>query len=373
MKDFSEAKIAIVADWLTDPGGAEKVVYAFHRMFPDAPIFTSIFDADRMKAFEGADVRTSFLQNWPMSKRKHQLYLRWMPTAFEQFDLSEYDIVLSSAHSCAKGVITRPQTMHVCYCHSPMRYVWDDCHRYINDYPWPKIVKMAAPYLLHNIRMWDRLAADRVDYFISNSDFIGERIKKYYKAESETVYPIVETEDFYLSAETESFYLAVGRLIPYKRFDLIVEAFNHLGKPLKIVGRGPEAKKLKRIAGKNIEFLDFVSDEKLRELLSTCKGFVFPQLEDFGIAPVEAMASGRPVIAYNQGGALETVKDGVSGMFFKEQTVESLVRAVLAFEKKNFDSKKVAESVADFGRVRFEKEMKGFLEKKWKEFNRRMT
>ncbi len=364
-------KIALVADWLTDPGGAEKVVHAFSRMFPDAPIFTSVYDKNRLPMFADCDVRTSFIQKFPGAKKHHQWYLKWMPVAFEQFDLSEFDIVLSSAHSCAKGVITKPETMHVSYCHTPMRYVWDDCHRYLRDYPWPSVVKRVAPYLLHEIRLWDRLAADRVDYFISNSDYIGERISKYYKAKSETIYPIVETEDFYLSSERENFYLAVGRLIPYKRFDLIVEAFNHLGRPLKIVGRGPEMKRLKRMAKGNVEFLDFVSDEELRRLYSACRAFIFPQIEDFGIAPVEAMASGRPVIAYAEGGALETVKDGKSGIFFRTQSADALLKAVLRFEKKRFSGKKIVESVADFGRDRFEREIKGFLRRKWRSFARR--
>lgn len=367
---MEEAKIAIVADWLTDPGGAEKVVLAMHRMFPEAPIYTSIYNKANLPQFEDADVRTSFLQKALFAKKHHQWYLKWMPMAFEQFDLSEYDIVLSSCHSCAKGVITKPSTMHVSYCHTPMRYVWDDCHRYVKDYPWPRIVKKVAPYILSKIRLWDRLAADRVDHFISNSDYIGERIKKYYKSDSKTIYPIVETDDFYMSAETEPFYLAVGRLIPYKKFDLIVEAFNHLGLPLKIVGRGPEMKRLKKAARSNIEFLDYVSDEELRQLYSTCKAFVFPQIEDFGIAPVEAMASGRPVVAYAEGGALETVKDGVSGVFFKTQNAEALIRAVMKADKKKWNSKKIVDSVADFGRKRFEKELEGFIKRKWKAFKK---
>ena len=178
---MEEAKVAIVCDWLTDPGGAEKVVLAMHRMFPDAPIYTSVYNEKNFPQLMDADVRTSFLQKAIGAKKHHQWYLKWMPMAFEQFDLSEYDIVLSSCHSCAKGVITKPTTMHVSYCHTPMRYVWDDCHRYIRDYPWPRFVKQIAPYFLSKIRLWDRLAADRVDYFISNSDYIGERIKKYYR------------------------------------------------------------------------------------------------------------------------------------------------------------------------------------------------
>jgi len=367
---MSGTKIAIVADWLTDAGGAEKVVMAMHKIFPDAPIFTSIYNDKNLPEFNEADVRTSFLQKWPMAKRKHQWYLRWMPMAFEQFDLSDYDIVLSSSHSCAKGVITKPETMHVCYCHTPMRYVWDDCHRYIREYPWPKAVKTIAPYVLHQIRLWDRLAAERVDYFISNSDYIGDRIRKYYKKDSKTIYPPVDTDGFYTSKDTSNFYLAVGRLIPYKRFDIIVEAFNHLGLPLKIAGNGPEVGRLKRMAKDNIEFLGYVKDEQLRELYAKCKAFVFPQIEDFGIAPVEAMASGRPVIAYGEGGALETIKDGISGIFFKTQTAEALIRAVQKFNERRFDGFKVKESVADFSQKRFEKELLSFIEKKWSDFRK---
>ncbi|MFA6527937.1 MAG: glycosyltransferase [Candidatus Gracilibacteria bacterium] len=363
-------KVAIIADWLTDSGGAEKVVFAMHKMFPNAPIFTSVYNEKSLPEFKDADVKTSFLQKWPMAKKKHQWYLKWMPMAFEQFDLGEYDIVLSSSHSCAKGVITKPETMHICYCHTPMRYVWDDCHRYIREYPWPKAIKSIAPYVLHDIRLWDRLAAERVDYFISNSNYIGERIKKYYRKDSKTIYPPVDTEGFYESKDVSPFYLAVGRLIPYKRFDIIVEAFNHLGFPLKIAGNGPEMKRLKRIANDNIEFLGYVKDEELRELYSKCKAFIFPQVEDFGIAPVEAMASGRPVIAYAEGGALETVSDGVSGMFFKTQSAEALIKAVLKFKERKFDSFKIKESVKDFSQQRFENDLKGFIKKKWSEFHK---
>lgn len=361
---MEELKIALVADWLTDQGGAEKVVYALHKIFPSAPIYTSIYNEKNLPQFGEADIRTSFLQKWPFAKKKHQLFLKWMPVAFEQFDLSEFDVIISSSHSCAKGVITKPDAVHICYCHTPMRYVWDDCHRYLKDYPWPSSVKKVAPYLLHHLRLWDRLAADRVDYFISNSNYIGERIKKYYKKDSKTIYPPIDLSGFKVAEGEGSYYLAVGRLIPYKRFDLTVDAFNHLGFPLKVVGDGPEMKRLRRMARSNVEFLGFVSDEKLKELYAGCKAFIFPQVEDFGIAPLEAMACGRPVIAYAEGGALETVKDGVSGVFFNTQTTDALVKAVLKFEKKKFDKNEVAKSVADFGIERFEKEIRGFVDRK---------
>ncbi|EKD48190.1 MAG: hypothetical protein ACD_65C00076G0001 [uncultured bacterium] len=361
---MDDLKIALVADWLTDQGGAEKVVLALHKIFPSAPIYTSIYNEKSLPQFKDADVRTSFIQNWPFAKKKHQLFLKWMPMAFEQFDLSEFDIVISSSHSCAKGVITKPSAVHFCYCHTPMRYVWDDCHRYLKDYPWPSSVKKLAPYLLHHLRLWDRLAADRVDHFISNSNYIGERIKKYYKRDSKTIYPPIDLSGFKVAEGSGSYYLAVGRLIPYKRFDLIIDAFSHLGFPLKVVGDGPEMKRLKRMAGSNVEFLGFVTDEKLKELYAGCKAFIFPQVEDFGIAPLEAMACGRPVIAYAEGGALETVKEGVSGMFFNTQSVDALVKAVLKFEKKKFDKDEVVKSVADFGMERFEKEIRGFVARK---------
>src|SRR3989338_1794423 len=274
-------KIAIVCDWLTDMGGAERVILALHRLYPEAPIYTSIYNRSNLPQFVEADVRTSFLQKLPGAERRHQRYLAQMPLAFEAFDLNEYDVVISSSHSCAKGVITRPDTLHVSYCHSPPRYLWDGSHHYVNEYPWPKILKKTLiPSLLHNLRLWDRAAADRVDEYVANSHYVAGRIQKYYRRESTVIHPPVGLLPFE-SVQRDDYYLAVVRLIPYKRFDLIVEAFNVLKKPLKVIGTGNQLKKLQKLASPNVEFLGMVPDESLRRYYQYAKALVFPQMEDF--------------------------------------------------------------------------------------------
>jgi glycosyltransferase involved in cell wall biosynthesis len=260
-------------------------------------------------------------------------------------------------------VITMPETIHVAYCHSPMRYVWDQSHSYQKGFRLFAFLNFLTRPILHRIRLWDRIAAERVDRFIANSHYISRRIKKYYGRESDVIHPPVDLSRFSLGVGDRDYYLAVGRLIPYKRFDLVVDAFNKLGKKVKIVGTGPEMKKLKRRAKKNIEFVGKVSDEELQKIYQGAKALIFPQLEDFGIVPLEAMACGAPVIAYSAGGALETVKDGVSGLFFEKQNVESLVKAVKKFEGRDWDAAVVAKSVEDFGSARFKSELRHFLEK----------
>lgn len=356
--DLSTKRIAIVADWLTNQGGAEHVVYELHRAFPSAPIFTSVYDHRKLPQFADAQVRTSFVQRLPWAKTKHQLYLLAYPSAFESFDLDEYDVVVSSAHACAKGVITKPSTVHVSYCHSPMRYAWDGSQRYIAESGFPWVLRQTViPYAMRRMRLWDRLSADRVDYFVANSAHVAKRIRKYYERESEVIHPPVYTERFYVSKNVEDYYLAVGRLIPYKRFDLLVAAFNELGLPLKIVGTGPEYARLRRMANDNVEFTGFVSDSELSDLYAECTAFVFPQEEDFGIAPVEAMASGRPVIAYGRGGGAETVVDGETGILFAEQSVECLVRAVESFNPKKFSSRAIKNHAEQFNAARFRERM----------------
>ncbi len=358
-------KLAIVCDWLTCSGGAEKVILALHRLFPKAPIYTSIYNPQKVKGFENAMINTSYLQHLPFAKEKHQLYLTLMPHAFERFDLSSYDIVISSSHSCAKGIITKPQTLHICYCHSPMRYAWENSHKYINEYETNNLVKKIAPIFMHKIRLWDRLSADRVDYFIANSKHIQNRIHKYYRRPSSVIYPFVEADKFKLVPSRQDFFLAVGRLTPYKKFDLIIEAFNDLKLPLKIVGTGVAYKKLKQMAHPNIEFLGRVSDNKLAELYSTAKGLIFPQVEDFGIIPLEAMASGCPIIAYNKGGALETVIDKKTGIFFDEQNTVSLKGAVEKFIKMKFNHQEIQEHAQKFDLRNFNDKLLEFIEKKW--------
>ncbi len=370
---MTQPKIAIVCDWLTNFGGAERVIYQFHKMFPDAPIFTSLYNKEKMVGFEDADVRTSWLQKIPGAKSKHQLFLHFLPGVFESFDLDEFDIVLSSSHSCAKGVITKPETLHICYCHSPMRYAWDESHTYIDQYPLNGLVKRIVPHFIHKIRMWDRLSAERVDKYISNSAFVQKRIEKYYGKNSMVIHPPVECDRWPVSTDHGDYYLAVGRITTYKRFDLLVETFNQLGLPLKIVGTGPDLKKLKQIANSNIEFLGRVSDDDLRELYMNAKGLLFPQVEDFGIIPLEAMSAGTPVIAFKSGGSLETVVEGKTGVFFEEQTVEALAEAIDEFEVETWDPKVIRSQAEKFDEAVFREKLLQFLMEQWKLWQSEMT
>lgn len=371
---LSRLKVAIVCDWLTTAGGAEKVILALHHLFPQAPIYTSIYNPSKVRGFEKATVYTSYLQKFPFAQKKYPFYLSFMPQAFEQFDLSGFDLVISSSHSCAKGVITKPQTLHISYCHSPMRYAWEDNHNYIKEYQTFGLIKKIAPFFIHNIRLWDKISADRVDEFIANSHFIQNRISKFYRRPSTVIHPFVDFDKFQkINIPRENFFLAVGRLTPYKKFDLIVETFNNLGYPLKIVGTGVASKKLQKMANKNIEFLGYVSDEKLIQLYHQAKALIFPQAEDFGIIPLEAMASGCPVIAYKKGGALETISEGKSGIFFEEQTIESLKKAIEKCMMTQFKAETVKKQAAKFDRAVFNQNILQFIEQKWLEWNQKMA
>ncbi|OGJ42982.1 hypothetical protein A2974_01495 [Candidatus Peregrinibacteria bacterium RIFCSPLOWO2_01_FULL_48_20] len=367
-------KIAIVCDWLTVFAGGERVIYEMHQLFPRAPIYTTLYNKKKCPEFAQADVRQSWLRFIPGAKWAHRLFLPFMPLVFERLDLSEYDLVLSSSHSAAKGILTQPGTLHVTYCHSPMRYVWDHSHSYQNQFRSFLPLQILYKPLLHRIRLWDRLAAERVDRYLTNSKYVAARIQKYYHRESELIAPPVDLSFFVPDAEAQRMrttkkmaYLAVGRLIPYKRFDLAVKACKKLKRPLHIVGEGPELGRLKKLAGKDVVFLGKISDEDLRKEYQKAKALVFPQLEDFGIVPLEAMACGTPVIAYGKGGALETVKENISGLFFDEQTEDSLVKAIQKFEKKKWDEEKISDSVSEFSSARFRSALRHFLENAWKE------
>ncbi|MEK7673348.1 MAG: glycosyltransferase [Patescibacteria group bacterium] len=364
---FSKAKVALVFDWMTTNGGAEKVNLALHKMFPTATIFTSVYNPQKVKGFEKADIKTSFIQRLPFSKTKHQWYLNFMPYAYELFDLSDYDIVISSSHSCAKGVITKPETLHISYCHSPMRYAWDNWQTYIKEYKANFLIKKIAKNRLHKLRMWDRLSADRVDYFIANSSTTKKRIEKYYKRPSTVIHPMIKASHYKISPNSKGYFLAVGRLTPYKKFDLLVETFNQIGLPLKIVGTGVAEDDLRKMAKPNIEFLGYINDNELQTLYSECEALVFPQIEDFGIVPLEAMASGRPVIAYGEGGALDTVIDGKTGILFKNQTVADLKEALENYQKqkKSFIPQEIKKHAAEFDISEFEKKFMKYLREKW--------
>lgn len=365
-----KAKIALVFDWMTNNGGAEKVNLALHKMFPEAPIFASIFNVDKIKGFEKAAITTSFIQKLPFAKTRHQIYLKLMPYAYELFDLSNFDIVISSSHSCSKGVITKPETMHICYCHTPMRYAWDNWQSYIRDYKMNGLLKNIAKKSLHKIRIWDRLSADRVDHFIANSETTRKRIEKYYRKHSDVIHPMIDSKKFHISKETKGYYLAVGRLIPYKKFDLIIETFNQIGLPLKIVGNGISTRELKSKAHSNIEFLGNIDDNSLRKIYSECEALIFPQVEDFGITPLEAMASGRPVIAFDEGGAKDTIIPDKTGIFFQKQTDAHLKAAIEIYQKNKhkFNPEFIRKHACKFDHTEFEKNILNFIQEKWNEW-----
>jgi glycosyltransferase involved in cell wall biosynthesis len=362
-------KIALVHDYLVQYGGAERVLECFTELFPYAPIYTLVYNKDFMHGkFEEKNIKTSFIQKFPFAKSHHRIFPHIMPVAIEQFDFSAYDIVLSDSSSYAKGIITGPETLHICYMHTPMRYAWDDCQKYTQDFYFPSFIKKIVPLAMNFVRIWDRASVDRVDKIIANSKFVAKRIKKYYKKESVIIYPPVNIDNFYISEKQESYFLMVGRLIAYKRFDIAIEAFNKLGLKLKIISRGPELKRLRKMAKSNIEFLGRVPDEKLAEYYAKCKAFVFPQEEDFGIVAVEAMASGRPIIAYRGGDIPEHMEDGKMGVFFEKQNPEDIIEAVKKFENMTFDPQYIREKAKKFDKKLFKAKIKDYIEKEYNSF-----
>ncbi|HLD27314.1 MAG TPA: glycosyltransferase [Patescibacteria group bacterium] len=363
-------KIALTHDHLFQIGGAEKVLFELNRIFPDSPVYTLIHNPEKAGLFKEFDIRTSFLQQLPFSKRNFKWYLGLMPIAWEQFDFSQYDVVISSSSAFSKGVLTAPNTLHISYCHSPTRYLWSDAHKYVEELKQPKLIKKILPMILNRLRTWDYTAAQRVDKFIANSEFVAKRIKKYYQREATVIYPPVNTEQFKLAGELGNYYAIVSRLRPYKRVDLAIKAFNQLHLPLKIIGSGEEESRLRKIAKPNIEFLGELPDEQRNRVLSRAIAFIHPQEEDFGIAAVEAMAAGRPVIAYKSGGALETVIERVTGRFFEEQSWEALADAVIRFQAdlNQYDPRAIKEHAEKFSTARFDREIKDFTAKSWQEF-----
>ncbi len=359
-------KLAIIHDHLIQDGGAERVLKVLHNLYPKAPVYTLVFDKKKLgRVFSPNIVKTSFLQHIPFITKKYQWFLPLMPLATEQYDLSEYDIILSSNSAFSKGVIPKQKTLHICYCHTPTRYLWSDTHAYIQELKKSQVVKKILPFFLTNLRLWDRLAADRVDLFIANSKTVQERIQKYYRRKSDVMYPPVETDIFYIAKKTGDYYLAGGRLVSYKRFDIVVDAFNRLGIPLKIFGMGPEYHQLKKNARKNIEFVGDVSDDEKASLYSESKAYIHPQEEDFGITAIEAMASGRPVIAFAAGGALEMVTEGVTGEFFVDQDWPALIDSILRFKPERYDPHIIRERALVYSTERFKKELSQYISHAW--------
>jgi glycosyltransferase involved in cell wall biosynthesis len=333
-------KIALVHDFLIKLGGAEKVLQVLHKIYPDAPVYTLLYDREGTKGIFEKDnykIITSSLQNKPSFIRKRpKLLLNKFPQAIEEFNFSDFDLVISDSNSFAHGIITGPETVHICYCYSPTRYLWDWHNEYLaENHIGFGLISRLIRARLSDIRIWDRLSAERVNFWISQSKTVGDRVKKYYRKDSIIINPPVDIKKFRPSGKPpKDYYLIVSRLSPYKKIDIAIEAFNRLNKRLIIAGEGSDKNRLEILAdSKQIEFLGYISDIKYQELLQDCKAFVFPGEEDFGLTPIEAMASGRPVIAYSKGGVTETVVDGETGIFFNQPIAESLIAAIKKFEK----------------------------------------
>lgn len=365
-------RICIVHDWIIDIGGAEKCLESIYHIYP-SDVYTLVFKEESALSL-GIDlnkINSSFIGKLPFSRKKYRNYLPLFPFAIEQFDLSDYDLILSLSHSVAKGVLTHSNQLHISYVCTPIRYAWDLYNQYLKESGLERGLKgWVARYFLHKIRMWDMSTVNRVDYYIAISHYIARRIKKVYGRDSQVIYPPVNVEKFKLYDKKEDFYLTASRMVPYKKIDLIVEAFSKTDKKLVVIGTGPEMKKIKSKAGKNIELLGYQSDEVMIDMMQRAKAFVFAAEEDFGITPVEAQACGTPVICLGRGGTKETVIDMVTGVHFMQQSVDSLLEALEKFEKNcdRFDSIKIRENALRFSRKRFEVEIKEFVETMYRKF-----
>jgi glycosyltransferase involved in cell wall biosynthesis len=370
--NINNKQIAIVCDWINDWWGAELVLEHILAVFPNADIFTSVFFQEWNPVFKWRKITTSYLQKIPILNKSHKLALILRPQAFESFDLSKYDIVISSTTAESKWVITKPDTLQICYCHTPTRYFWSHTHEYLNmmefwilNFLW----KWIAPKIFHNLRQWDFIASARPDYYIWNSKNTVSRINKYYNREAKVIYPWTDLEKFKFREKKEDFYLYVWRCIPYKKFDLIVDAFNTNWKKIIIVTNTDNKlyRELKSKSKDNIEWKLSISREETLELFSKAKAFMFPPEEDYWLVPVEAMACWTPVIAYWKWWATETVVDWKTWIYFKKQTVKSLNKAIEIFEKTRFNHKEIREHAKNFSKVNFQEQLLEFVEEKYSE------
>ncbi len=360
-------KVAIVHYWLVSMRGGERVLERLCDLYPDADVFTHVYAPEAMSpTIRRMNVKTSFIQKLPGARKRYQSYLPLMPLALEQLDLTAYDLILSSEAGPAKGVITRPDAVSLCYCHSPMRYLWDQYHVYRSTAG--AVTRAAMPLFSHYLRQWDMASASRVDRFAANSAFVRGRIRKFYGRDAEVIHPPVPVDN-YTPTTPEDFYLWVGQLVPYKRADLAVDAFTRSGKPLWVIGDGSASAELRARAGPNIRFDDRLDYDALRSAYARARALVFTAEEDFGIVPVEAMASGRPVIAYGRGGATETVVDGTTGLFFAEQTVASLNDAIARFEAwlPGFSPEQACAHARGFAPERFDAQILELVERGFRE------
>jgi len=365
--------IAIVHDFIQTLGGAERVTLAISDIYPEAPIHTLTRDKKLDNYFGNRKIITSYLQKWSWLPTK--FLLPFYAQAIESFNFDDFDIVISSSHSFAKNIITSSHTTHISYIHSPMRYVWDAWHSYLNGQKlsWP--IRPFVVNILHHLRIWDRLGASRVDIFVANSKYVAERIRKFYRRESQVIYPPVDTDKIQPSRENDGYFVVVSRLSQYKRVDLAVQACGELDLPLVVVGAGEMETELRRSASANITFTGWVNDEQKINYLRRARALIFPGEEDFGIVPVEAMAAGKPVIAFRKGGLLETVVEGKTGLFFDEQTVDSLKTALRLFVAKEpeFNTDEISHHAAHFSRQRFQDDIKHLVDKVWQSCSERPT
>jgi glycosyltransferase involved in cell wall biosynthesis len=359
--------VALVHDFFCNLGGSDQVAAALHQLYPQAPVYTLLV-SERNKDAEllrGMDLRPSFVQRLPLAQRWHEPYLPFFPIAIESFDLTGYDLILSSSHVCAKGVIPAPEALHLCYCHTPARYAWDLGSLYLRRLN--PIVRAYAAAVMHRLRMWDVTSSARVDHFIANSGFVAQRIWRYYRRSATVIHPPVDTGFFTPGGEDGDYYLVVSRLTAYKRVDLAIEAFNRLGLPLVVIGDGPERRRLQSQARSNVRFLGAVSRSQVRESMRGCRALIYPGKEDFGITPVEAQSTGKPVVAFGAGGALESVVDGATGVLFAEQTAESLCDAVTRCAALSFDREAVRRHALQFDREVFIRKMTGLIRETWEQ------
>lgn len=361
-------KVALVHDWFTEMGGAEKVFRAIYDLYPEADIYTLICNnniLDKLNIDKNR-ITTSFIQRLPFAKKKYRNYLPFFTTAIESFDLSKYDLIISSSYAVAKGVLVHTDQIHICYCHSPVRYAWDLYHQYLKEAGLIKGLKsVIVKHVLHKLRIWDVISSNRVNYFVSNSNYIAHRIQKVYRREATTIYPNVDVCSFLLEETKDDYYITCSRLVPYKKVDLIVKAFALMpDKKLVVIGDGPDMDKIKAITSKNVNLMGYQPFEVLLKKMQKAKAFIFAAEEDFGIASVEAQACGTPVIAFGKGGSLETIVNGKTGVLFYEQTELSIIDAVNKFESKlyTFDSKVIRSNAERFSTEYFMKNFRAFVD-----------
>lgn len=359
-------KVALVHDWFPVRRGGEKVFEIIAEIFPKAPIYALFhFPGSQIDAIEKRDIHTSFIQRLPFLRKKFRHYLPLFPLAAELFNLQDYDLVISSSHCAAKGIIPRPGALHISYIHSPMRYAWSQYYSYFSPENLGLFSRILIPPVIHYLRMWDESSSRRVDHFLANSHSVAQRINRYYRRNADVIHPPVNTDFFRPADVQEDYYLIVSALVPYKRIDLAIRAFNRSGLPLKIVGRGPEEKKLRKAARKNIEFLGYVDESRIANLYQKSLALIMPGEEDFGINALESQACGVPVIAYGQGGATETVIPGKTGLLFRDQSVKGLLEALDNFKSMTFNKNSIRSNALGFSRETFKNKITSYIREKW--------